>query len=79
MREHEKPRKDRSGKIIFRVKPEMENFVKEFAKKQELDTSDFMRMMLEMFFMSYFTQGESYQDLRKKFFGMFPNEVKYDK
>jgi hypothetical protein len=72
-RTHETCQKDRTEKIIFRVKPQMKSFVREFAEKQGLDISDFMRMMLEYFYMNYFVEGESYQDLRKKFFSMYPN------
>ena len=78
-RTHESCTKDRTDKIIFRVKPELKSFVREFAENQGLDISDFMRMMLEYFYMSYFTQGKSYQDLRIKFFKMFPNGAKNDK
>jgi len=77
-RVHEKPRKDRTEKIIFRVKPQMKYFVKEFAEKQGLDISDFMRMMLEYFFMGYFTNQAPYQELRQKFFNMYPNGAKND-
>jgi|GEM_PF-5543817 hypothetical protein len=66
-------RKERTAKIIFRVKPEMKHFVKEFSEKQGLDISDFMRMMLEYFYMSYFTGSDSYIELKRKFLNMFPD------
>lgn len=65
--------KDRTEKIIFRVKPEMKAFVKEWADRQGLDISDFMRMMLNYFYMAYFTDSSPYDELKKKFFTMYPN------
>jgi hypothetical protein len=64
---HERCRKERTDKIIFRVKPQLKDFVVEFASNMGLDLSDFMRMMLEYFYMSYFTEGESYMNLKAKF------------
>jgi hypothetical protein len=74
MKVQERCYKDRTEKIIFRVKPEMKRFVKEYAEKLGLDISDFMRMMLEWYYMAYFTgEKQSYQELREKFFKMYPN------
>jgi hypothetical protein len=79
MRIQEKCSKDRTEKIIFRVKPEMKQFVREFSEKQGVDVSDFMRMMLNFFYMAYFTDSMSYEDLKRKFFSMYPNGAKNDK
>jgi hypothetical protein len=68
--------KDRTEKIIFRVNPEMKDFVKEWADRQGLDISDFMRMMLNYFYMAYFTNTGSYDDMKSKFFRMYPNGAK---
>lgn len=40
-----------SEKIIFRVKPSMKVFVREFAEKMGMDTSDFMRLVLEYLYL----------------------------
>jgi len=61
-----------SDKIIFRVKPEMKRFVREFAEKMGMDTSDFMRLVLEYYYLAMFTRTGSYKDIREKFFTMFP-------
>lgn len=74
MKIEDKAYKSRSEKIIFRVKPEMKEFIKEFASKQGLDISDFMRLILEYFCMAYFTGQEPYQELKKRFYAMFPND-----
>ena len=65
-----------SEKIIFRVKPQMKSFVREFAEKMGMDTSDFMRLVLEFYYLAYFTKQGSYKDIREKFFTMYPNSEK---
>lgn len=40
-----------SEKIIFRLSPEMKSFVKEFAEKMGMDISDFMRIVLEYYYL----------------------------
>jgi antitoxin component of RelBE/YafQ-DinJ toxin-antitoxin module len=40
-----------SQKIIFRVREDMKVFVKEFAEKMGMDTSDFMRLVLEYLYL----------------------------
>jgi hypothetical protein len=72
-RVHEKPRKDRSEKIIFRVSPSLKAFAKEYSEKMGLDLSDFMRLVLEYYWMAFFTQTGSYKEIREKFFSMYPN------
>jgi len=69
----EKKIKERTEKIIFRVKPEMKQFVKEFASRIGLDVSDLMRMILQYYFMSYFTGTFNFEDMKKRFFEMYPN------
>jgi hypothetical protein len=62
-----------SEKIIFRVKPQLKEFVKEFAGKMGMDTSDFMRLMIEYYFMAMFSQTGSYKEIRERFFTMYPD------
>jgi len=66
--------KERTEKIIFRVKPEMKQFVKEFANQMNMDISDLMRMILNYFFMSYFTGEFNFQRMRERFNEMFSNK-----
>jgi hypothetical protein len=61
-----------SAKIIFRVRNEMKDFVKEFAGKMGMDTSDFMRLVLEYYYFAMFTQQGSYKEIREKFFSLYP-------
>lgn len=65
-----------SEKIIFRVKPQLKEFVKEFAGKMGMDTSDFMRLMIEYYFMAMFSQTGSYKEIRERFFSMYPDREK---
>jgi len=62
-----------SEKIIFRVKPQLKEFVKEFAEKMGMDTSDLMRLIVEFYFFHFFTGQSSYRDIRERFFKMFPD------
>jgi hypothetical protein len=68
-----------SEKIIFRLKPSLKTFVKEYAEKMDMDISEFMRMVLEYYYLAMFSQTGSYKEIRKKFFDMFPPEKKKDK
>jgi hypothetical protein len=52
----------------------MKAFVKEWADKMGMDTSEFMRLVLEYYYLAVFTRTGSYADIRKKFFTMFPTE-----
>lgn len=61
-----------SEKIIFRTKPMMKSFVREFAEKMGMDTSDFMRLVLEYWFLCYFCKEGSYKTIRQKFFDLYP-------
>jgi hypothetical protein len=54
----------------------MKEFVREFAEKMGMDTSDFMRLVLEYYWMAYFTRTGSYKDIRDRFFSMFPDNEK---
>lgn len=54
----------------------MKEFVREFAEKMGMDTSDFMRLVLEYYWMAYFTRTGSYKDVRDRFFSMFPDKKK---
>lgn len=51
----------------------MKEFVREFADKMGMDTSDFMRLVLEYYWMAYFCKQFSYKDIRQKFFDLYPN------
>jgi hypothetical protein len=51
----------------------MKEFVREFAEKMGMDTSDFMRLVLEYWFMAYFVKQGSYKDIRQKFFDLYPD------
>ena len=62
-----------SEKIIFRVKPQLKEFVKEFAEKMGMDTSDLMRLIVEFYFFHFFTGQSSYRDIRERFFKMYPD------
>jgi hypothetical protein len=72
-RTHETCQKDRTEKIIFRIRPDMKAFVREFSEKMGLDISDFMRLVLEYYYMAYFSKTGSYEEIREKFFSMYPN------
>lgn len=65
-----------SEKIIFRVKPSLKEFVKEFAEKMGMDTSDFMRLVLEYYYMAYFSKTGSYKEIRERFFSLYPSDKK---
>jgi hypothetical protein len=54
----------------------MKVFVREFAEKMGMDTSDFMRLVLEFYYMAYFTKQGSYKEIREKFFAMYPEGKK---
>jgi len=66
----------RTEKIIFRESPEMKLFIKEFSSKVGMDISEFMRIVIRYYFMAYFTKQGSYRDIKKKFFGIYPDKVK---
>lgn len=52
----------------------MKEFVKEFASKMGMDTSEMLRMMIDYYFMSYFSRTGSYEEIRQKFFRLYPSE-----
>ena len=68
----EKCSKGHTAKVIFRLKPEMKEFIKEFAGKMNLDISDMMRLMVEYYFFCYFVKQGSYEEIQKKFFDLYP-------
>jgi len=57
-----------SEKLIFRIKPEQKAFVKEYAEKMGMDVSEFLRLVLEYYFLAYFTKQMGFKEIRKKFF-----------
>lgn len=63
-----------SEKIIFRIKPEMKLFVKEFSEKMGMDISEFMRMVLEYYYLAYFTKQMDFNEIRRKFFRTYPTK-----
>jgi uncharacterized protein with von Willebrand factor type A (vWA) domain len=65
-----------SEKIIFRIKPEMKSFVKEFSEKMGMDISELMRLIIEYYFFSFFMGTGTYKDMRERFFIMFPSDDK---
>lgn len=65
-----------SEKIIFRVTTEQKAFVKEFAEKTGMDTSEFLRTIIQYYFMAYFSKSGSYEEIRKRFFAMNPKKSK---
>jgi hypothetical protein len=65
-----------SAKIIFRVSPEMKAFVKEFSEKMNMEVSDFMRLMVEYYFLAQFSRTGSYREIKKKFFDIYDNPEK---
>lgn len=69
----EKCQKGQTDKIIFRVKPQMKAFVREFSEKMGLDVSDFMRLVLEYYWMAFFTKTGSFDEIKTRFFDMYPD------
>lgn len=65
-----------SEKIIFRVRKDMKLFVKEFAEKMGMDTSELMRLILEYYFLAQYLEQGSYRQIRQKFFDMYPEREK---
>lgn len=61
-----------SEKIIFRLRPDQKAFVKEFAEKMGMDISEFLRLIVEYYFLAQFSRTGSYKEIRKKFFDMYP-------
>jgi hypothetical protein len=68
-----------SQKIIFRTSPELKAFVREFAEKNGMDTSDFLRLILHYYFMAFFTKQGSYREIRERFFQLYPPDEKSKK
>lgn len=65
----------KSKKIIFRVKPEMFEFVKDFSASVKMETSELMRTIVEHYFLMYFSNSNrtaTYDDLKCQFLEMNP-------
>lgn len=62
----------KSKKIIFRVKPQMFEFLGEFAQAVRMEKSELMRRMIEHYFLLYFNnkQVSTYEELKCQFLEM---------
>lgn len=59
----------KSKKVIFRLQPEMYEFVHDFAKEKGLTVSEMCRNIMNYWYMAYFT-GDlkiNYEKLKNKF------------
>ncbi len=64
----------KSKKIIFRVKPELFDFVTEFSRAVKMEKSELMRRMIEHYFLMYFSNNQTatYEDLKTQFLKITP-------
>lgn len=65
-------------KVVFRLKNEQKMFINDFAQKMGMDLSEFLRMIIEYFFLAYFSKQPSYNEMRRIFFEAYPRAKKHE-
>jgi len=65
----------KSKKIIFRVNPELHQFINEFSRHKGMTPSEMCRNIINYWYMAYFTGNLklNYDDLKNKFLCLMNN------
>ena len=66
---------NKSRRIVFRVSPQLHDFLVEFAEMKDLKMSDMIRNIINYWYMAYYTGDLNieYDNLKEKFTFMVKN------